>query len=443
MNGGDASTWTEIAGETGSFYFNENSGESATNPSEPSSYSVLRFERLPSEANAPLRIWHQGFSQRHQRPFWTEMMSGYKTWTDPAQVSPEDPILRLLLKGNFSLHQQNDIYLRIERERAEHRVTDPLCLTYPRLIQQLDVPHLVHRLRSESATRTPMQAPYLTVFTLPDDIPGLVTRAIQEDQILKTKLKLKTAKSTIDLDSFWEVWCLKQNFRELILSSSDPYEETWQQQKSFNYKLATTFMPGYAKSIYEFFQARRVLDPCAGWGDRLTGACISSCVEEYIAFDPNRSLRPGYTDIMKVLGHQLIECNDTMLRFSNGFQHHALPFEVGAAQLFNSEGFSGYFDLVFTSPPFFDYEMYSDANPKYSSWLDEFYVPMFQHCARLVKRGGFVCIHIDDTSAGNIREFLQKDVGKFCPQLQIQELCIGLRGLKSDKIRPIWLFKRI
>ena len=29
---------------------------------------------------------------------------------------------------------------------------------------------------------------------------------------------------------------------------------------------------GYAKAIYEFFEAETVLDPCAGWGDRLTGA---------------------------------------------------------------------------------------------------------------------------------------------------------------------------
>ena len=35
---------------------------------------------------------------------------------------------------------------------------------------------------------------------------------------------------------------------------------------------ATTFMPGYAKAVYEHFGAQAVLDPCAGWGDRMLGA---------------------------------------------------------------------------------------------------------------------------------------------------------------------------
>lgn len=438
-----SSTWQFCEHEQGnSFYFDPQTGRSAHNPSDPATHSVLRFERLGDDALIPYRIWLEGFSQRHQKPFWTEVMSGYKTWTDPADISPDDPILRRLAQSNFSLNDERAIYMKIEREREEHRVRDPLCSLYPKLIEQIDLPQLVHRLRVEVATQSPQQQPYLVVFTLPDDEPGLVTRAIQEEQILKTRLKVKSMNKAIDLKSFWEIWCENPQFRQRILSSKDPYEETWQQQKAFSYKLATTFMPGYAKAIFDFFQARRVLDPCAGWGDRLTGASIS-CVEEYIAFDPNRSLRPGYTDIMKVLGHNLIECTHTKLRFSNGFQHHALPFEVGAVEVLGGAEFEGHFDLVFTSPPFFDYEMYSDANPKYASWLDDFYAPLFQHCARLVKKGGHVCIHIDDTSAGNIREFLQKDVGKICPQLQIQELCIGLRGLKSDKIRPIWVYRRL
>ena len=49
--------------------------------------------------------------------------------------------------------------------------------------------------------------------------PSLVTRAIQEDQILNTKLKLRKEKEVVDLSSFWELWKSNEAFRKEILSS--------------------------------------------------------------------------------------------------------------------------------------------------------------------------------------------------------------------------------
>jgi hypothetical protein len=43
------------------------------------------------------------------------------------------------------------------------------------------------------------------------------------------------------------------------------------------------------------------------------------------------------------------------------------------------------FDLVFTSPPFFDYEMYNPSNPQYKNWINEFYHPLFLQSCRCVK----------------------------------------------------------
>lgn len=167
---------------------------------------------------------------------------------------------------------------------------------------------------------------------------------------------------------------------------------------------------------------------------------MAKCVEHYVAFDPNLTLRPGYTDIMQSLGHQLTKCTDSSLHFSNDFHIHTLPFEVGAVNILGDVKYNGYFDLVFTSPPFFDYEMYADTNPQYASWIDEFYRPLFEHSARCVKGGGYVCIHIGDTSAGNIEKFLQEEVHQFCA-LRLEKK-IGLRGMVSNKIRTVWLFRK-
>ncbi len=148
-------------------------------------------------------------------------------------------------------------------------------------------------------------------------------------------------------------------------------------------------MPGYAKAIYEYFNAKRVLDPCAGWGDRLTGAMTAIGVTKYVAFDPNRNLRPGYCKIMEYGGHTVRELSEHKIHFSNDFEIHSLPFEIGS-KMFADESF----DIAFTSPPFFDYEMYNPSNPQYKDWIEEFYTPLFQQVCRLVKSGGFFGIHI-------------------------------------------------
>ena len=105
------------------------------------------------------------------------------------------------------------------------------------------------------------------------------------------KLKLYRGDSVIDLKSFWEVWnqpdgrlkakilsksgalCIYQVHKTnllkylifFIVPHIDPNEAKWTLAKEFQYKIATTFMPAYAKAIYEYFGAKIVLDPCAGW----------------------------------------------------------------------------------------------------------------------------------------------------------------------------------
>ena len=230
--------------------------------------------------------------------------------------------------------------------------------------------------------------------------------------------------------SFWEVWNNKPQLVEAVLNPEDQYEAVWDNQKRFNYKIATTFMPGYAKAIYDFFKAETVLDPCAGWGDRLTGAAASSIVKKYVAFDPNRNLRYGYSSIMKQYGIRLGSVTDSSLYFDNSFQIHTLPFEVNSPEHPESSipGLKeGSFDLVFTSPPFFDYEMYNDkTNPQYRDWIQEFYVPLMKLSAKFVKDDGHVLIHIGDTSAGVIVPFLTERVHHIAPLTLVHK--IGLLG---------------
>lgn len=328
--------------------------------------------------------------------------------------------------------EANTLALFNEKQIAKY--SDDTC---PREITSCNLNELLNNLREEYAeAHYNENDEFSVVYVLENESTSKIIRAIQEDQLLKTKLKLKQKDRVITLKSFWEVWEINNSLRNEIINSSDPNEEKWKLSRKYKYKLATTFMPVYAKSIYEHFNVPKiVLDPCAGWGDRLLGAEVAG-VEKYIGFDPNYNLRPGYADVMSLCGHQPTELSSDYMKFSNSYEIHSSPFEIGSLTLEDNS-----VDFIFTSPPFFDYEIYSDTNPKYRDWIKGFYEPLFKQCSRIVKPNCYVCIYVGDTSAGEINRFIQEDVPKFT-KLVLRQNHIGFRGLWSNEVRKIWVFKK-
>jgi len=198
-------------------------------------------------------------------------------------------------------------YQETEKEIPDHSNNIDKVPRCPRLIESVNLTSLMAAIRKEMAEVVTVDEaqslkekalpPFKIVFSLPNDDTALITRAIQEDEILKTRLLVysgteKDGKPRAQvLPSFWEMWSRPDRvLASQILSAADPHEMKWQMQREeapggggggggrkgkFQYKLATTFMPAYAKQIYTYFQAKRVLDPCAGWGDRLLGAAAT------------------------------------------------------------------------------------------------------------------------------------------------------------------------
>ena len=304
--------------------------------------------------------------------------------------------------------------------------------------EQLDSYRL--RIRKELPEFSTDDPKYEIIYKIKDDKPADYTRAIQEREILKTRLKLKDPQTgrTKSLKSFTEIWeDAKSGLAEDISKASDQNEAKWSLAKKYNYKIATTFMPMYAKCIYEYFGAKSVLDPCEGWGYRMCGALSSTCVKRYVGFDPNTSLVPGYKKIQKDFGNKVLvdDPKHYHVKFEGGYDIYSIPFEHAEKRLGNER-----FDFAFTSPPFFDYEDYSEDNPKYENWYKEFYEPLFILTEGRLLSGSFFAIHIDDTSAGKIRDFLFRRV----EQITSFKYCgkIGLMGGKSGKIRNVYLFQK-
>jgi hypothetical protein len=186
---------------------------------------------------------------------------------------------------------------------------------------------------------------------------------------------------------------------------------------------------------------------------------------EYVGFDPNVQLYNGYQEMMSsamASCHSLVSitkssavtaatvaaaaAENTITQISalqivdkslhTTFDIRAQPFEKE-----EEEEEEASFDMAFTSPPFFDYEVYNEStNPAYTNWITEFYEPLFQRTARLLKPGSFFAVYLDDTSAGSIRDFLMTTVEQICA-LRFDHT-IGFRGIYSGKTREILVYRR-
>jgi hypothetical protein len=126
------------------------------------------------------------------------------------------------------------------------------------------------------------------------------------------------------------------------------------------------FPPHIARDIFASYSARRILDPCAGWGGRMVGAAAVGAF--YHGFEPSTRTHAGLTRL-----------GEWLKRFNTGFDFRVdcVPFED--AEL------GGRYDLAFTSPPYFDTEHYADEPtqsciryPSLSTWLDKFYRPLIR-----------------------------------------------------------------
>ena len=156
----------------------------------------------------------------------------------------------------------------------------------------------------------------------------------------------------------------------------------------------TQFKPTVAKELYNSFNSINVLDFSAGWGDRLLGAIASKSVESYTAFDPNKALKKGHDSMISTF------CPLNKKKPEN-FKIEYIGFE-------NANLNDKKFDTIFTSPPFFDFEVYSQdkdqsilLHPTFISWIKDFLFKSIDKCWDVLTENGIFSIYIGDTPGSN------------------------------------------
>lgn len=149
-----------------------------------------------------------------------------------------------------------------------------------------------------------------------------------------------------------------------------------------NTKLCNNFRISVCLAILQIFKPKKWLDISAGWGDRLLSAILYG-VEKYVAADPNLDLHPCYDNIINTFAPTR----------KSDYIIHPTGFENAPLQ-------DTKFDLVFSSPPFFDLEQYSKhpgdslQHPTELAWCVQFLWPSLLKAYHHLKRNGHMVVYI-------------------------------------------------
>ena len=166
----------------------------------------------------------------------------------------------------------------------------------------------------------------------------------------------------------------------------------------------------------------KVLDISAGWGDRLISACSMDIF--YTACDPNTNMKPIYEKIIDKYGNM------------NKQRVYTIPFED-----YIPEDNALKYNALYTSPPFFDLEIYCEEDTQSTSrykspekWLNCFLKPCLNKCNDLLLEGADIYLHLSDLKSENNTFQYVKDVIIYCTRT-LKWKFIGVYGHTiGDKI---------
>ena len=180
------------------------------------------------------------------------------------------------------------------------------------------------------------------------------------------------------------------------------------------------FPPLVAKFLYQHYtndlkEQDRILiwDPSCGWGGRLLGAMgvKSDRNIHYIGCDPNTdfNLPDG-----RLIYDDIAQFYNTKTYRGYGFFPHNNTYEIyqcGSEDMQHKPEFQKYkgkLDFVFTSPPYFNREQYSEDDEQsykkfdnYDKWRDEFLYETLKTAVEWLRSGRYLAWNVADVKVGD------------------------------------------
>lgn len=198
-------------------------------------------------------------------------------------------------------------------------------------------------------------------------------------------------------------------------------------------QLAANFPPIISKWIYTYYLSEfdedelNVYDPCMGWGGRIAGLIGTQTHKRYI----NKKIRLIGTDVNTDTHDRFRMFVSFWKRYVHttenfNFSKYTVPQEnMNTVGEFNKMSGTGH--LVFTSPPYFNRELYSrDDNQssikfsQYNSWSDGFLKPMIKNAYNFLKVGGYLMMNVSNIYEGRKVYTIQDDTIEICNSLGME-----------------------
>lgn len=279
-----------------------------------------------------------------------------------------------------------------------------------------------------------------------------ITDYFTEDE--RMKARRKDAKSGEWHPAPAVLWATEGSFREHVAAhaeeiraarsagapsnhpNSPEREALWGALRGYE---VTGFKQSLAVAILRKLGSRRVLDISAGWGDRLVAALAVGA--EYVGADPNRMLERGHTEIIQTLGQFVARGGGGARVLYHGFESAEVQAHLAGEPLF---------DTVFTSPPYFDFEKYTDdasqsmaAHLDWESWFREWLSKVLRLAWGRLRSGGHMAIHMSHKQTTTpMLDFM----AKWLPGAKYQGVLACNERYddgKTSLARPTWVFRKM
>jgi DNA modification methylase len=166
--------------------------------------------------------------------------------------------------------------------------------------------------------------------------------------------------------------------------------------------------------MYNKYKPKRILDPFCGFGGRLIAAMLLNI--DYIGVDINIDLKEGYENL-------LIDFKD----------HSSADYKT-LFQDANEVDYSKYkYDMVFTSPPYDNIEIYKNSEKKTPSEWEVFYNSIFKKLWDNLEKGGIYAININ-------KKIYEKTLVKIFGEAK--ESILLKKSSKNDYVEYIYVWKK-
>ena len=166
--------------------------------------------------------------------------------------------------------------------------------------------------------------------------------------------------------------------------------------------VASQFKPSIAKAFYDYFGSVNVLDFSAGWGDRLAGFYCGETTSHYVGIDPNTLNHPNY--------QRQVEFYKKHQTFFE--EEKKVDLICEPAEDVDYSKYENHFDTIFTSPPYFNVEKYSDEDTQsyvryknIDSWNKDFLHSTLAKVIFTLKSDGILAINIADVYSAKAKDY--------------------------------------